>query len=194
MRDRLAWLLTAPLMVAGSLAGHELGYRATVPKAHAREHALAASGHGYLSYWPLAAGVAGALAGVLFLLLVVRAASGARTGSPPGLFAALPPLAFVLQEHLERFVRHGGEFPWTAALEASFVAGLLFQLPFALAALVVAHSVARFATRIGRALRAGRLRRPRLSRPSFPVPEAVALPPLPALAGGSSERGPPLRV
>ena len=40
MRHRLAWLSTAPLMLAGLLAGHTVGYRLAFSDPHARADAL----------------------------------------------------------------------------------------------------------------------------------------------------------
>ena len=57
MRQRLAWLSTAPLMFAGLIAGHLLAYRLVYSDAHARADALARSGHAYLGYVPLALSV-----------------------------------------------------------------------------------------------------------------------------------------
>jgi hypothetical protein len=193
-REPIAWLLMVPLMLAGSLAGHELGYRATVPEAHAREHALAATGHGYFAYAPLALGVTVVLLVVGLVLVVLRAARGSHPTLPAGVFALLPPLAFAVQEHVERFVSHNGAIPWTTVLEPSFIAGLFFQLPFALAALLVARVLVRVAETVGRALRDSVRPAAEPLLLSFPVPEAVVLPALAAPGRGSSERGPPLRV
>jgi hypothetical protein len=192
MRDRLAWLLAVPLMLAGSFGGHDFGYRFAYADAGVREQALESSGHGYYAFAALAAGVAAAIVLVSLVVIGMRAARwGRHPVLPPLAFGALPPLAFVCQEHLERLLIQG-EFPWTAVLEPSFLPGLLFQIPFAVAALVFARVLARIATRLGRAL----LPRPRVrlwaSLPGILPATVVATRPLPALAGGSSERGPPV--
>jgi len=112
-------------------------------------------------------------------------------GASPWLFFTLPPLAFGLQELLERLL--GAEAaPFRAALEPRFLAGLALQVPFGLGALLAARLFLRVARRIVRAL--GRPRPiPAVRRPS-PVawlPVACELPRIPALALGYPQRGPP---
>jgi hypothetical protein len=190
MRDVRSLLLALPFVLGGTLAGHEAGYRLTTDGAHAREHALAASGHGYMSFAPVVLGAATAFAILGFLLIVRIGAHGRRTRIAPWALAAFAPLAFAAQEHLERYVTHG-EFPWGAALEPSFLVGLAFQLPFALAALALARWLGRVALDLGRALGAPPLARLDLFRALAP---ASVLPlPAAAIARGASERGPPLR-
>ena len=190
MRRRLAWLATLPLMVAGLLAGHGLAYRLAIPDAHARGHALAHSGHGYLGYTPLVLAVC---LGLLLVALAFRALAGFRGGaSCPAASPALvllPPLAFAVQEHLERFV-HSGHVSWTTAFQPSFLFGLALQLPFALAALLVAWALDSVALAVGKALAAAAP----LTRSRFvPRPALVRAVPRPnGLARGYGERAPPL--
>jgi len=191
MRQRLAWLSTAPLMLGGLLAGHWLGYRLAIPDAHTRADALAHSGHGYLGSAPLT--LTTCLL-VLIAALVFRALAGFR-GQPRRAAASpaivlLSPAAFVVQEHVERLV-HSGQMPWTAALQPSFLVGLALQLPFALAALLIAWALDSAAHALGRAL-AGAAPHPLF--PVFvPLPAYVTAPPRPAgLARGYGERAPPL--
>lgn len=191
MRQRLAWLSPLPLMVAGLLAGHGLAYRLTIPDAHARADALAHSGHGYLGYIPLALTVC---LGLLLVALALRALAGFRgvasrpTASP--VLILLPPLAFAVQEHLERLV-HAGHVSWMTALQPSFLLGLALQLPFALAALLLAWALEWAAHALGQTLAAS-VPLPRL--PFFaPVPARVPSVPRPAgLARGYGERAPPV--
>src|SRR6266511_3706293 len=174
----LAWLSTVPLMVTGLLAGHAIGYLLAVPDAHARTDALAHSGHGYLGYAPLALRALAGFRGV-----------PSRPAASPAL-VLLPPLAFAVQEHLERLV-HTGLVSWTTALQPSFLLGLALQLPFALAALLIARALESVAYAVGQALAAAvPLTRPRSLVPSSALVRAV---PHPAgLARGYGERAPPL--
>jgi hypothetical protein len=189
MRQRLAWFSTAPLMLGGLLAGHALGYRLAIADPHARADALAHSGHGYLGYAPFALAVC---LGVLLAALVLQGLTGFRgeqrrpAASP--LIVLLPPLAFVVQEFLERLI-HAGHVPWTTAFEPAFLFGLAFQLPFALAALLLAWALDSAARAVGRALAA-------MPQPIFPalapIPVRVAAAPRPTgLARGYGERAPP---
>ena len=189
MRQRLAWFSTAPLMFGGLLAGHALGYRLAIADPHARADALAHSGHGYLGYAPFALAVC---LGVLLATLVLQGLTGfrgeRRRPAMSPLIVLLPPFAFVVQEFLERLI-HAGHVPWTTAFEPAFLFGLAFQLPFALAALLLAWALDSAARAVGRALAT-------VPQPTFsavvPVPVRVVVAPLPAgLARGYGERAPP---
>lgn len=190
-RLRLTWLLTVPIMAIGSLAGHTLAYRLVAPDAHAREHLLEQSGHGYLRYAPLFLALCASLV-LVALALRAAAAFGRRAGprAPAWAFALLPPLGFVAQELLERFV-HSGHLHLAAAVEPTFLVGLCLQVPFALAALLIARLLLGFADSAGRAFAA--FPRPRLrgARTLFLTAPVAAPPRIPALALGYGERGPP---
>ena len=80
MRQRLTWLSTAPLMLAGLLAAHALGYRLAISDPHARADALAHSGHGYFSYVPFALTVC---LGVLLAGLALQALSALPRRAAP---------------------------------------------------------------------------------------------------------------
>jgi hypothetical protein len=189
MRQRLAWLSTAPLMFAGLIAGHLLAYRLVYTDAHARADALAGSGHAYFGLVPLGLSVS---LGVLLAGLALQAAAGfrgeARRPATSPLIVVLPPIAFVVQEFSER-IAHNGQIPWTVVVEPAFLLGLAFQLPFALAALIVAWLLDSAARAVGRALRG-------VPQPAFQafVPEparVVAVPRTAGLARGYGERAPP---
>jgi hypothetical protein len=188
----LAWPIALPLALIGTLAGHSLGYRAAVPDAHAREHVLAASGHAYLEYAPLAVGLCSAAVFLAFLATILGSFLGRERGSgaQAKLVAAVPPLAFVVQEVLERYL-HEGHVHWQLLVSAPFVLGLLAQLPFALLAAAVAYALGRAAERLGVLLAA---RRPRPARCRVPgvFAASVDLPSRPVLARGYAGRGPPL--
>jgi CDP-diglyceride synthetase len=176
-------------MFAGLIAGHLLAYRLVYSDAHARADALARSGHAYLGYVPLALSVS---LGVLLAGLALQAAAGFRgerrrpLASP--LIVLLPPIAFVVQEFAERIV-HTGHVPWTVVVQPAFLLGLAFQLPFALAALLIAWALDSAARAVGRALGSRPL-------PAFQifVPEPVRVAAVPrtiGLARGYGERAPP---
>jgi hypothetical protein len=175
---RLPWLLSLPVMAAGCLAAHSTAYRLVEPP-------VAETDHGYLAAAPLllALGVA---------LGLVRAAAGrTRGGTPVALFALLPPLAFTLQEHLERALQGGDAFG--TALEPVFLLGLALQLPFAACALLFARSLwqvadAACALFARRPVAPHRLRAAR--RPAF----TVDLLRLSALASPQCGRAPPLPI
>ncbi len=189
MRQRLAWLSTAPLMFAGLIAGHQLAYRLVYSDAHARADALARSGHAYFGYVPLALSVS---LGVLVAGLALRTTAAFRgePGRPATspLIVLLPPIAFVVQEFSERLL-HTGHAPWTLVVQPAFLLGLAFQLPFALAALLIAALLDSAAHALGRAFREP-------PQPAFQVfirepVRMVAVPRTAGLARGYGERAPP---
>jgi hypothetical protein len=185
-RRKLAWPLSLGLLVGGWAAAHVLAYRLVVPSGEERRHLLEAAGHGYLDPAPLVS---------LSLTLVVLGLGGCvlsgRDVTPaPWLFALLPPLAFVVQEHLERLL-HDGNFPYAAVLEPTFGVGLLLQLPFALLALLFARALLVLSGALVRRMRRAKV--DRLRRPCA-VRRAVADPTLARiglLALGHGQRAPP---
>src|SRR4051794_28922793 len=154
MRRGLAWLFALPLMLVGSQAAHVFAYRWVYPSSDVRLHALFVTGHGYLDRLPFVLAAGGAVALVALLFAAADAARGRRVARlPAAAFALLPPVAFVLQEVLERSV-HSGTFFWQAVEAPTFIPGLLLQLPFAIVAYLVARVLLRAAERAGRALAA----------------------------------------
>jgi hypothetical protein len=193
MRRHLAWPLAAPLSVLGVLAAHALAYRLVVPDAHEREHLLAATGHGYLSYAPLFVGVSLALIVLGFGRAILREFRGSASGAgaPAWLVGLVPPLAFVVQELLERYLQHGW-VEWSAVLEPTFLVGLALQVPFALVAGLAAFLLTRAAHEVVALLS----RRPTPAfRRALPVffPTHPDLPRTPILAVGYAGRAPPSR-
>ena len=179
-------------MVAGSQVAHVFTYRLVYPESRVRLHELLVTGHSYMSLWPKLLAMGGALELAALVAIVVSTVRRRRyTPVPSWAFALMPPLAFVLQELLERlFV--SGSFPWWMVLQPTFRVGLLLQLPFALLAYLLARLLLRVADRIGRALR-GKNRQPRrggLSPRWHPV--ALRSPRIAALADGHAGRAPPL--
>ena len=194
-RRAVAWLLSIPLMLGGTEVAHWLAFRLVYPDAWERSQVLQQTGHGYFSWLPLLGGIGAAL--LLSALFLhgrnVRDGRGRQVAQLRlAQFAALPPLAFALQEHLERLI-HDGTLAGVV-LEPTFLLGLLLQLPFAVAAYLVARLLLRAAERMGIAFagRSGPRRRatPPVPRPWFPL--VLAPPRLAVLAGGHAERGPPL--
>jgi hypothetical protein len=177
---RLPWLLSLPLMAAGCLGAHSAAYRLVEPAG--QEPA-----HDYLTIVPLLLAIGVAVGLVAALGSVLAGRSGA--GAPVHLFALLPPLAFTLQEHLERAFQPGATALGTA-LEPAFLLGLALQLPFALGALAVARGLLRVAEAAGALLRLprGRIRPPRILRPAL----FLDTPPLPARSSRHAGRAPPL--
>ena len=191
-RRAAPWLLSVPLMVAGTQVAHAFAYRIVYPNAHVRLRELVETWHGYLGYAPFVAGIGGALELVAFAWILSCAVRGRRpTRVPPWAFALLPPLGFALQAIAERWLAGGG-FPWWAVLQPTFGAGLLLQLPFAFLAYLFARLLVRAARRVAPVLR-GTSRRPAAQRPSvvwLPLERPGAAGRL--LAGGHLARGPPL--
>ena len=126
-RRMLGWLLVTPLAAAGVLAAHAAAYALT-------GHALGKE-HGYLDHAPQVAALVASLA-LLGLALQERSL---RPRSAWWV-APIAPLGFTGQEHLERLA-HTGELPWLLTTP-TFLVGLAFQLPVAVACVVLARRVA----------------------------------------------------
>ena len=190
-RRRLAaWLVALPLMVAGSQVAHVFAYRLVYPQTELRLRELVASGHGYMAHMPLFLGLGAAVE--LIALFAVVAGSIRRTAAPvpAWAFGLLPPLGFAVQEFLERWLS-GAALPWWIVMQPTFRVGLLLQLPFGIAAYLVARLLLRMADGAGRALR-GASTLPRLV--GRVVGWSISVPSLPrisVLAGGHSGRSPP---
>jgi hypothetical protein len=191
MRRGLAWLVAAPVALAGTQLAHHFGYVAVAPEPVERSHLLASTGHGYQQHLPLVAAFAASLCATALVLAFVaerRGRAGARLGA--AVFALVPLTVFPVQEHLERWL-HDGAFPLTAALAPTFLIGLALQLPFALLAYVVAHGLLTATAGLARRLGRGVVVAPRTAA-RVRAPNTVSLPRPAALARGYAERGPPL--
>ena len=195
-RRILAWFVSAPVIVAGVEGGHWLAYRLVYPDPYVRAQVLASTGHRYLDYAPVFLAVIGAIGLCAFWLQVLgrepaRRGSAAVTSRVSLLpFLAAAPLAFALQECLERLLVGG--WPFAAVLAPTFMPGLMFQLPFAL----VAFLIARFLLRVADRLHALVVRRPAQRLVATPIATSPVvldadLPRLAVLAFGIGERGPP---
>ena len=190
-RVRLAWLVAISLMSVGSLAAHSLAYRLVEPSGSARAELLSSTGHGYLAALPAVLAACCAVGVAALAVLAVRAARGRAPVDARWPLALLPLLGFAVQEHLERLF--AGAPVAGAALDPSFLVGVALQIPFAVAAIAVARLLCRAADSIGRALSSPFAQRGRARQDALPRGTGVILPRLPALALGSSGRGPPLR-
>src|SRR5438045_779231 len=127
------------------------------------------------------------------LIAFVTAVVGSlrRRAAPPvpaWAFGLLPPLGFAVQEFLERWLS-GALFPWWMVLQPTFRIGLLLQLPFGLAAYLVARLLLRAADEVGRALG----RQPRCPQVGLSPAWAVSPSWVPRLSviGSHAGRGPP---
>lgn len=179
-------------MAAGSLAAHALTYPLVAARAEGgHQESAERSSTGLASHSVLALGIVAALLGAVgvgWLIARLRGRSG--SGTSPGLFFSLPPLAYSLQELIERLL-HAEAAPFNAVLEPRFLIGLALQIPVGLVALFVARLLLRVVHGIFRALAKPRLSTARL-RSSLPrLPASCVLPRIPALALGYTERGPP---
>jgi hypothetical protein len=190
-RRRLAWLLSLALMAIGGLFAHILAYRLVAPHPARHEELLSSSGHGYHAHWAVCFAVCATVALIGLARVIVDRARGQKPlRLPLWVFGVLPPAGFVVQEHLERFL-HTGTFPYAASLEATFLVGILLQIPFALAAFALARILLTFAEILGSRL--GAASRPRLAplTHSWEPSSETRAPRLPVLAPGHGPRAPP---
>ena len=191
MRRALAWLVALPTMLVGVEAAHTLAYRVVFPQASLRGAVLAATGHAYASRLPLALALGGAVAIVGLTAAVVDVVRGGGVRElGAGAFAALPPLAFAVQELLELSL-HTGHVAWHAFAAPTFLPGLALQLPFALLAFVVTRLLLRVAAHVGRLLAQEGRRAPAVGLRHFCNRAAPRLQPG---FGMLAARGPPLAV
>ena len=191
---RAVWLVCLVLVAVGGLFAHLAAYHLIAPEHAHREHLLQASGHAYLGHLRFCFALCAAIALLGLAGVVVNRLRGGRTGPPPlWIFALLPPVGFVVQEHVERFLSAGAS-PYATALEPSFLLGLALQIPFALVAFFVARALLALAIAIAEGLRP--LARPRLLPDDLSLhpPLSFAGAPTPVLARGYSQRAPPLRA
>jgi hypothetical protein len=190
----LVWPASLSVCVAGWLIAHSFAYR-LVASGHESSGALVErTGHGHLAFSPYLMAVS---VTVLLLALVGAVAAGATRRARPGVplapFVLLPLLDFISHVGLGS-LQHGGEVSASAALEPVFLVGLGLQVPFALAALLLARTAMAWAEGFGRGLS---LRwRPRTHWLAVPAPPRFVIgtehrPIIPVLASGCAQRGPP---
>lgn len=178
VRRVTALVAALPLICGGSLLAHALAYRLIDGTAYPHIH-------DYLSSAPTVLAILLGMSIAAFAVALRHSELHLR--APAWVFALAPPVAFAVQEHLERAIH--GQPTADTALEPTFALGLVLQLPFALLAYVAARILFRAVEVVARLL-AARHTHPRpasLTRPGFPL--SLLRPP--ALARGFSSRGPP---
>jgi hypothetical protein len=187
MRRALAWTVAMPLMAAAPVAAHTLDYRLVEPNAGARAMLLAATGHAYEAWVPLALGAlaAAALVGLVSSAAELRARAPRHALWP---FLVLPSFAFVLQEHLERLI-HDGVFPWHAIADPTFAPGFALTMPFGFAAYFAARVILRVARAVALAFEPSSF--PPLPALVLERPGSVALVRARLGTTGRATRGPP---
>ena len=186
-RNRVAWLVSLPLSAGGMVLAHELAWQS------AGHGAEAEAGHGYLRYLGVFAALGAAALIVAATTQLVRAVGGGDMARAPAawVFAVVPVVGFVLQEHVEHLVAHR-ELEVSHFLSTPFVLGLALQVPFALVALLAARIILGFVQGLARTIcTALTLSRPELVR--IIVPLSTDLPLRPALALRHAGRAPPGR-
>lgn len=188
-RPRAAWLTALGLLGAGWVTAHVLSYMLVVPAAE-QSRMLAETGHSYFRAADLLI-----LCAILTLAGLALCVVGekARRAPSPWVLALLPPAGFVVQEHMERMAVNGA-FPAHLLAEPRFLLGLLFQIPFALAALVCARVLLLAARRLVRGVAAHPCQAAAVEWLGAILPRFPDLPRRSVLAAGYSERGPPLSI
>jgi hypothetical protein len=194
VRCKVGWLVALPLAVASWLNAHCLAYLLVPPEPGEHAHLHSASEHASFAFTPLLIAV-----GVLLVAVgvAVCADEGLRGRLPEQpshlLFALLPALGFVAQEHLERFIR-SGSIPYDLFAEPVFLVGLSLQLPLAVAALLLARRLYALGYSLGRVL-AGTVVTVRPARrgplASVLLPRAASIAAPSVLALGHGQRAPP---
>lgn len=185
------WLPSLPLAAVGWLAAHSVAYLIVAPDQDQRSQLLSHSGHDYLGLAPVIVACAVTLVVAGLALAIhdgLRGGPRARISVWP--VALVPPLGFVVQEHLERLIELNA-FPFGAVLEPTFLVGLALQVPFALAAVMLARVVLALGHRIGRTFAARRSARPRAHPRSWRLPVWLGPRPVGPVAAGHGERAPP---
>lgn len=125
-----------PLMVGGSVAAHSLGSilvasRTPVESDGGVELATRVD-HGYVTSLPVVGGLVIALVLVAVGLSIRdRLRGDGHRGASPTSFLLLPPLAYSLQEIVERLL-HTESYPFNPVHEPAFLIALLLQVPFGL--------------------------------------------------------------
>jgi hypothetical protein len=190
MRTRPVWLLTFPFLLLAEIFGHTVVARTLGAGASRHRLLLHASGD-FRAYAPAALAAVLMLAGAA---LVRRTLASFRAGPealPAWRLAAVPPLLFLVQEHVERFAQEG-RAGWLTSVEPVVLAGVLVELACGLFAVWLVRGLLRAADRLGCALArlaANGARRPRAVRPRHAI-EATPLR-LPVLALRQAGRAPP---
>ena len=181
-RRLIAWLVAFPLMAAGTYLSHcyVYGYAAA---GHVHHAASGDRGVAFFCGTPFLLACL-AMVGMSFAARSVQALSERPKASLAAWpFGVLPVLGFLLHQWIS--AAETG-----MAVDKTFLAALLLQVPFGLAAYFVARWLLRLADRIGETLAPRRARLRALPRIAFP-PSALFVPHRVALASASRPRAPP---
>lgn len=127
-----------PLLVAGSEGAQAVLDRFTTKSYQGAELLRPTHANALLAL----GGIGALLLGAGFVGHVV--AGSRRRSVPVWTFALLPPLLYVVQEHVEYWVGHGGP-TGSPATQPAFLLGLALQVPFAVAAYLAARLLMRLA-------------------------------------------------
>jgi hypothetical protein len=139
MRTRPLWLLLLPVLLVSEAAGHAVVARLL--------------DHGGQRHRSLDLLAAASALGLGLAALVLRVVASFRSGArplPSWRLAAIPPLAFLAQEHVERLAHEGDA--WLTAAEPAVLAGLLLQSACGVIALWLTRALLRAADRLACAL------------------------------------------
>jgi hypothetical protein len=178
------WLVMLPLVAAGTEGAASL-VDTFAPKRYETVELFSRSNASH-NLLPLAAALGAAL--LLGAMCSLATSAPAARTLPRLMFACLPPVAFALQEHVEYVVGHG-HVPWTLVVDRTFAAGLLLQIPVAVAAYLLSRLFVEVAVAItGRASRPRTARR-RSSISARPTSDVISPPHL--LDSRRRTRGPP---
>jgi hypothetical protein len=179
------WLVMLPLLAAGTQGAASVVDTFAPPSYEGVE--LFSRSNASYSLVPLVAALGAAV--LLGAAWSVATSVPAVRRLPMWGFACLPPLVFVVQEHVEYVLAHG-HLPWTLSSSPIFIAGLLLQMPFAAAAYLVARLLLGVAVAIAELAaerrRAPQRRAPICVRPGGDLPRRLGF-----RGGGRLTRGPP---
>lgn len=176
------WLAVLPLLVAGSEAAQAVLDRFTTASYRGAELLEPSHANALL-------GIAGIGALLLGSGFVGHVASGCRSRAISlWIFCLVPPVLFIVQEHVEYWVGHGG-LAGSPAKQSAFLLGLALQAPFTLLAYIAARLLMRLAKAIADRLQPA----PLVSEPSAPLAlrDRNRSPRRVQLEGSRVTRGPP---
>jgi hypothetical protein len=184
VKTRVVWLLTLPVLLLSETLGHMALTRSF--DAGGPRQLLLDAGLAPTAITLLVVAAALALAGRAFAAF----REPGQRPLPSWRLAAVPSLAFLLQEPLERLA-HDGEVGGLTAAEPVVFAGMLLQLPCGFLAVWLVRALLRVADRVGHAL-ARRTSAGRGHRAAQPRPGRQVVPlRLPILASLHAGRAPP---
>lgn len=150
---RAAWLVALPVATASWLAAHCAALVLVPPANGELAHSHAEGAHTFCESAPLLIAVLVTVLAAGLVLCVGDALRGSkgRHGPPARLFAVLPPLGFVVVEHIETLLGSGSISPGLVT-QPEFVTGLALQLPSAVLALLLCRGLYALGYGLGRLL------------------------------------------